>query len=501
MKQFNDGFKEFQKNASGFGAFQGKSYVASVEDAIQSLSENINDFSGFKTDSNILKGDVAEFWHSGTFNIDSALKGNHSKTFVDRSHDFASADIKSNFGKDYGLKYYKNASSSANAQSTSLFERYKSGNTENQSFSDFLKERGISESDVLKHDPIYSGQVRIIPKDQLEEAVIFLKRKIAEESVKRPELVHKYEETLKNLTDKIESSDGSKSISLTEADARKIAEIAKEGEFDPSDYGLTTEELINFNYVMEQALKAGLSAAAISATLKIAPEIFKLIQKFFNDENIDIDSIKNLGLAGLQGGAEGFIKGGISAGLTTAFSSGLLGESLKNIDPTFIGSATVIAYNTVLNSYKLASNKINKQEFIDLCMRDLFITTIATSLGGVSQGIIQLPVLGYLIGSFIGSVVATFIYDNCDKIFLSFCTKTGCTFFGIVKQDYKIDEEILKSIGIDVFNYEQLIQETFNVEKFELNTFKVNNFEKESIDITFIRRGVIGVRKIAYIAS
>lgn len=501
MNKFKDGFVEFQKNSSGFGAFKGETYVNTVEDSIQDLTKNINDFSGFKTNSNILKGDIAEFWHSGTFNIDSALKGNKSRTYVDRSHDFASADIKSNFNQEYGLKYYKNATASANAQSTSLFERYKSGDFENKSFTDFLKERGISESEVLKHDPIYSGQVRIIPEDQLDEAILFLKRKIAEESTKRPELVHKYEETLNQLTDRIKSSDGSKSIALSEEEAKKIAELAKEGDFDPSDYGLTTEELINFEYVMEQALKSGLTAAAISASIKIAPEIIKLIQKLINDENINIESFKDIGISGLKGGAEGFIKGSISAGLSTAFSAGLLGEAYKSLDPTIIGSATVIAYNTVLNSYKLASNKITKQEFVDFCMRDLFITTIATSLGGISQGIIQVPILGYLIGSFIGSVTATFIYDSYDKVFLSFCTKTGSTFFGLVNQDYKIDKEIIESLGIDVFNYEELIEEKFNKESFEVETFEVESFNKESIEINFIRRGVIGVRRIAYIAS
>ena len=252
MSAFSEGYDSFIKSSSNWlGSNHGTIYVRSVEHEINDFEQKVNQFSGSGTQTDKLKGDLAEFWHSGTHNIDAAVKGVKARTHVNRSHDFASPDISSNFGNDYGLKYYKDGASSAKAQSTSLFQRYmeyKAKTKSDISFSDFLKQRNISEDEVLKHDPIYQGQNRIIPKDQWEEAIEFLKRKIAEEENKRPELVKQYQDTLNFLEIKIKSSQGSESIALTEADARKLAELAKKGEFDPKEYGFTTEELIKFKY-------------------------------------------------------------------------------------------------------------------------------------------------------------------------------------------------------------------------------------------------------------
>lgn len=73
----------------------------------------------------MLKGDVAEFWHSGTFNIKAALDGSDHRAFVDRSHDFASTDISTNFGDRYGLKFYSDGQASAKAQAVSIFNASK----------------------------------------------------------------------------------------------------------------------------------------------------------------------------------------------------------------------------------------------------------------------------------------------------------------------------------------------------------------------------------------
>jgi predicted transcriptional regulator len=502
MSSFSDGYQNFIKSSPGYGSVKGAEYVKTVEAGINKLKEDINQFNGFGTASDKLKGDVAEFWHSGTHNIDAAVKDVKARTSVDRNNTFASSDISSNFNKKFGVKYYKDGVSSAKAQSTSYFQRYmeyKAETNSNISFSDFLKQRNISENDVLMHDPIYHGQIRIIPKEQLEAAQEFLKRKIAEETNTRPELVKKYQETLEMLEIKIKSNQGSESIALTEKEARKLAELAKKGEFDPAEYGLTTEELIKFKYIMQQSLKAGLSAATISMVLKIVPELYKIIDNLIKTGEISIDDIKNTGFVALSGGAEGFLRGSISAGITIACLSGQFGTVLKSVDPTIIGAVTVIALNTIQNSYKVARGKMTKEEFTDACMRDLFVTTCSLVLGSVTQGFIEIPVLGYLIGSFIGSIAASFIYDTAYKTFLSFCCETGFTFFGLVDQNYELPIGILKKMGIKVIEYKKFSPKKLDVQRLNIARIKLSKIKLETLEITFIRRGVIGVNKIGYV--
>ena len=109
------------------------------------------------------------------------------------------------------------------------------------------------------------------------EATEWLKRRIAKEAATRPEQVKRYQETLKLLEDRIRDGEGTESIPLSREDAQKLAELAKQGKVNAEDLGLTTEELITYEYILQQSLKAGLTAATITVVLKVTPEIIKAI--------------------------------------------------------------------------------------------------------------------------------------------------------------------------------------------------------------------------------
>lgn len=279
------------------------SYVASVNDEIEKFVKGLNSFEGFKTASNVLKGDVAEFWHTGTYNIDSALKVSSNRAFVDRSHDFASTDISTNFGDKYGLKYYSDGQASAKAQVVSVFQRFKEyqshGGTD--SIDDFLRSRGYDNESVL-NDPIYSGQIRVIPCDQLEEATQYLERMIKTEAARRPEQAYRYQETLNMLKDCLSYDKGGESIPLSKKEAEALATLAKQGKINADDLGLITKELIKYDYIIQQAFKAGLTAATISIVLKVAPEIIKAIDYLIKNGEINAEQFREIGFAAVSGG-------------------------------------------------------------------------------------------------------------------------------------------------------------------------------------------------------
>ena len=107
--------------------------------------------------------------------------------------------------------------------------------------------------------------------------------------------------------------------------------------------------------------------------------------------------------------------------------------------------------------------------------------------------------LGYLIGSFVGSVVGSFTYDYGYKKALSFCVDTGFTLFGLVEQDYTLPDDIIRQIGIETFDYDTFEVEGFKPDTFEVESFAFDTFEPDNLEITFLRRGVIGVSKIGYV--
>lgn len=502
MVGFEEGYTYFEKNASAYVAStMSDFYVASVNDEIEKLVNDLNSFEDFKTSSNVLKGDVAEFWHTGTYNIDSALKGSSNRAFVDRNHDFASTDISTNYGDKYGLKYYSDGQASAKAQAVSVFQRFKEyqshGGTD--SMDDFLRSRGYDNAESVLNDPIYSGQIRIIPRDQLEEAKQYLERMIKTEAARRPEQVYRYQETLNKLKDRLSDGKGAESIPLSKKGAEDLAKRAKQGKINADDLGLTTEELIKYDYIIQQAFKAGLTAATISVVLKVAPEIIKAIDYLIKNREINAVQFKKIGFAAVSGGAEGFIRGSVSAALTASCKAGLLGETLKSVDPTIVGTVTVLTINVIKNAFQVAVGNKSTSQLTSELVRDMYISTCSLIGGGISQAFIEVPVLGYMIGSFVGSIIGSFTYNVGHKAIVSFCVDSGFTMFGLVEQDYTLPKEVIEQMGIETFDYETLHYDTFEPESFSFDSFETDTFEPDTLDVTFLRRGVIGVSKVGYV--
>lgn len=502
MDGFREGVEFFEKNNGALlGSFLGGQYIDKVELEIDKTIQSLNNFNGTAANISTLKGDVAEFWHAGTFNIKASVRGSNHRLMVDRSHDFGSVDVSGkNFDLEAGLKFYKNGVASAKQQSKNVFERYKEYQAQGgkDSIESFLGKRGYSDTSAL-NSAVYEGQVRIIPADQLKDAIAYLEKKIAKESVNRPELVPSLKETLAMLTDRVSDNNGVESIPLTEADSRRIAQLAKEGVVDPEKLGLTTENLIQNSDIIREAFKSGTSAAVISLVLRTAPEILKAISYLIQNGKIDEQQYKAIGLAAVTGASEGFIRGCVSAALTTSCQSGLLGLSLKEINPSVIGMVTVVAMNTIQNSFKVAKGEMTRQELTNELVKQMFVSTCSLCVGGISQGIIEIPVLGFMIGSFIGSIIGSVAYSAGYSAVMSFCVDSGFTMFGLVDQNYELPKEVLEEIGIEVFEYEKFEYEKFEYEKFEHEKFDYEEFEYEKFDILFLRRGVIGVGKIGYI--
>lgn len=490
------GYESYTNIVGGsIGAKLGEEYISELNSAINILNDDINVFSGYNTPIEQLKGDIAEFWHSDTFNINAKLNDSNFKTLVDRSHNYASADITSNWGDKFGLKYLRNGTETAKAQSISHFERfckykYESGKTD-LTIEDFLNERGYNSADIL-NDPIYSGQIRIIPADQLKEAIEYLKWKIAKEKLIRPEQVERYQETLDLLSSKIIAPDRTESIELTTKEAERIAQIAKEGKFDASNIGITSEDLITYEHILKQGLKAGKSAAIITMVLKTAPQIYKLIDELIKKGYINEGEFKELGFNAISGAAEGYIRGFVSAALVTSCQSGLFGEALKTINPNIIAGLTVVLYSTMKDSFLVVKGSISRYELTYNLSRNIFVTSCAIGFGAFAQAFLPAIPCAYLLGNFVGSAIGSFAYIAWDSAFMSFCISSGFTLFGIVKQDYRLPEHIMKEIGIEIFEYEQYI-----LDEYQYDTYEIEEYDGDFISI--IRRGVIGVHQIGYI--
>lgn len=494
-ENFKKGYDYYRKNATTLNpAYQMEKGVEAIEKEISKFSENMNNFKGYKTDINKLKGDIAEFWHGNTFNIKSAIKGSSEKVVVDRSHDFASPDIIGN--TKYSIKYYQSGKDSAKAQVKTFTEDFKQNYKEKMTLEEYLSKRGIKKENF--DDSIYNGQVRIIPTEQLKEATEFLKRKIAEEELKRPELVAKYKETLKMLDDRIREEKGLESIPLTKDEAEKLAKLAKEGNFDPKEFGITIPELMKPVDIFNHAFKSGVNAVIISLILKIAPDILLIIKKLIKNGEIKIKDLKDMGISAIKESPRAFLNGSVAAALTVLCEGGFLGESLKKLDYKIIGAATYIMLDTLVDTVLVMMKKKTNEEMIENLLKNIFISSFAYGTGVLVQSI-TVPVLGYMLGNLVGTVLGNIIYTKSQNMLVSFFIENEITLFGIVKQDYKLPKSVFERLGLDTYEYDTYKYDTYEYDTYEYDTYEYDTYEYDGMDIVYLERGIIGVRTIGYI--
>ena len=123
----------------------------------------------------------------------------------------------------------------------------------------------------------------------------------------------------------------------------------------------------------------------------------------------------------------------------------------------------------------------------------------AAKIGGTIAQVIgwEFPGAAYLLGSLIGCSIAA-VYNIGKKKLISFCVDTGFTCFGLVEQDYELPEEVLNDLGIETIP----VQRT-QISRTPISTVDVHHGigkkEYETVDITVLRRGVIGVNKVGYV--
>lgn len=459
-------------------ARMGQEYVSAVEVAIKQLEENINNHQYRNLGIGQLQGYMLEEWGAGTFNVDAVAADSADRASVLHSTLKESVDIQLDSGGTYSAKSYAAAEKTAKAQA-----------------------RLSPESGQAS----YHGQNRLVPSDQLSNAKATAHREALRNQRVRSDVSEAYAETESRLTDIIKNDEGVSSKSASRKELEDIARESKDQKFRAEEHGITTDSAIDTEYLLKQALKAGYTTAAITVAFQLAPEIYKAIDFLVKHGEIDIQQLKRMGTKGISAGAEGFLRGTISSSLLIMCEKGVLGEAFKGINPTVLGTVVALVMQTVKNSILVAAGKMSPQQ-----MGTAFVDTMVISggylfgahVGGIMGQVLgfELPVVGYLLGSLIGTSFCM-IYNIGKKKLISFCVDTGFTCFGLVEQNYELPNEVLNELGVEIASIPQTQIERIDVLRSETAITVIDKAEYETIDITVLRRGVIGVNKVGYILS
>lgn len=499
-------------NGGEAAAFVGHEYVMRVAAAIDDLESSINAYAGSAKGTPQLGGEIAEEWVAKTFNIRAVAAESAHRAFVEKSTEHASVDVSTNFGGDYSLKYLKYADRSVKAQAKNVLQNYHeylsqakaNGTRVPMTFEEYLARYGYTDDleDILMS--VYRGQGRIIPSDQLKEGMLKLRQLIATESARGGEnrLVNlrNYQETLQALSDRIRDGEGIESIPLSKDESHAIAELCKTEDFRPEDFGITLDSEITKEYILNQALKGGITAAVVTLAIQLVPILIELLSALVKEKKITSSQLKQYGMSILSAGSKGFIIGGLSCGIYTACKIGKLGAGLSIIHPGVMGTLVALAFNVMMESFEYARGKTDTAEYKYKITRDLLISGAAIAGGSIAVAALPLAnALSFVIGSMAGSVIASVTLSISERILVSVCVNSGYSLFGLVNQDYVLPDEYFKGMGLNLAELGRIEPNVANLSISSPHCATVSVAKLSTVNIKILKRGLISFHTVGYV--
>lgn len=511
MNEFEQGYAFAVKQGSAtWGAAAASDYVHQVEGAIDELYRRMNAYDYYKATvpaQESLKGFIAEEWAAGTANVDAAVKGRQALAEVLKSTELGSVDVATLEGGIYQLKFYSDPSGTVKALGTTLREVYSASKASaSMSFEEWAASKGLAGR--LPADLLYEGQWGVVAADKLADCQTEAFKRLAKaKELGRPDEVARWQKVSDALTDRIETADGVSSRPLTLEDSRqKAIAVSSNKELSPEADGMTTAELVKVQNLMAQALKAGTTAAAVSAVVKMMPEIYKAIDYLITEGELDEESLRAIGAATLDGGATGFINGSATAAITVAAGKGVFGQAIKAaiskpLGPTVIGTLVVLTVETCRDAYLMARGQRTANDFANNLAQGVFVTVLSLAGAAIASAVAPEATIPMLIGSAVGSAVGCLAFAPVKSCILRASTVSGFTFFGLIEQDESLPPQLLKELGIKGARYKVA---EYRTERHDEPSFQAPSAKMAGLHTLGVRqlsRDVIGVNKVGYVLS
>lgn len=462
-------WRDYERVAVHLGAAEGagllaSAYARSVQSALDSVAESVLAGSRNAKDIHYAKGDAAEYWHAGTYNVDAVRQGMDGSAWAPR--DGTVEDVVFGMAREspVQLKYYRTPEHTAKA---------------------------------ISH-PAYEGLDKVVPSDQLDETRRAAERLAATYESARPEQAASYWDTVEGSSDRL-SHDGAQSRPLSEPEARELVEDAREdGELDLERWGLTAAQTIQLQDLARVALEAGMQAAALSAALQLAPVVAAAVQQALVDGELDLDALATLAHAVPGAALRSGVSGSLTAALVTATQSGMLGPALTALPPGAIAAVVVLSINCLQVSYRAATGEIPWDQATSIMAKDGLVLAGAMLGGALGQLVIPVPVLGALIGNLVGATLARMAISHGESFYLGLAITRGWATFGLVTHDYEMPPDVLAAIGWDPLDVDAVTVETPLVEPLRVDSLDVDPFIVNGTPMRVLSRGFVSVGVVGY---
>lgn len=463
MSKFRRDFRNAADNfGGGVAAGDADAYAKRVESALEDVIAEMGRLADNEKGLHYAKGDVAEAWHAGTFNVDAVRRGADGSAFAPR--DASPVDVAVRGGgtaEAAQLKYYRSPEDTAKA---------------------------------ISHPKYADLEQKVVPSDQVDGVREAAARLAAKNVEKCPEVADSYGHTRDTVDDRLRL-DGTESRPLSERESRDIVkDLRRKGDVDRDELGLTPQQVIQWEDVLREATTAAVRAAVLSAALQAAPHLIAIGRKALETGEIEASDFsplaRELPATLLRSG----IAGGMSATLVGAARMGALGTGLQSIDPTFVAAGVTLAISSFETSFLAARGEISWPVAAARISQDGLV--LASAMGGAAlgQALIPIPMLGAMIGNIAGAVVARLAIDQVGGAVLGIAAETGWTVFGLVEQNHQVPPQLLAESGWSVLDVRKL-----QPAQLRIQTFQPMTLDPRTIDVQVLRRGVVAFGRVAYL--
>lgn len=457
--------RDFRNAADAFGgsvaAGDVDAYAKRVESAIEDVIAEMGRLSRSEKGVHYAKGDVAEAWHAGTFNVDATRRGADVSAFAPRDSSPVDVVIRGSSTEGAQLKFYRSPEDTAKA---------------------------------ISHPKYADLDQKIVPSDQVEGVREAAARLAARNADKRPEVADAYAHTRDRVDDRLRL-DGTESKPLAEREALDIVnDLRREGQVDRDGLGLTPQQVIQWEDLLREATTAAARAAILSAALQAVPHLVAIGIKAFKSGELEASDFSPLAheipAALLRSG----IAGGLSASVIGAARIGALGTGLQSIDPTMVAAGVTLAISSFETSFLAARGEITWPVAAARISQDAIVLSSAMGAAALGQVLIPIPMLGAIIGNITGAVLARLAIDQAGGVVLGIAAETGWTVFGLVEQNHAVPAPLLADSGWSVLNIQQ-----FQPMQLRVREFRPISVETRHLDFRVLRRGVVAFGCVAYL--
>jgi len=462
MSTFRQDFRNAADNlGAGIAGQHTEAYVERVARELDEVVRRMDSLASNNKGLHYAKGDVFEAWHEGTFNVDAVRRGVDATASAPRDRSPVDVALHGTRIERAQLKDFRTPEDTA--------------------------------KDISR--PEYSHlEQKVVPSDQLDGVRDAAARLMDKNATTRPDVSAAYEHTKNTAHDRLQM-DGAQSKPLTEPDSRELVkELRDRHDVDRERYGLTPQQVIQWQDILREATTAVARAAIISAALQSAPYLVTIGRKAWETGEISAKDFGPLAHALPVTLLRSGVAGGLAAAIVGSARIGALGNALNHVDPTFVAAGVTLAISAFEISVKAARGDITWPVAAKRISENSIV--LASAMGGsvLGQALIPIPMLGALIGNIVGAAVGRLAIEQVDEAVLGLAAETGWTVFGLVDQNYRVPSNILQASGWSILDVRQ-----FQPRHLELRHFRPQTLAPNAIGMRVLRRGVVSFGSVAYL--